>query len=287
MIGKYRRTLEFYGRLLRHGYVTRCSKPVSQSPVGGAVVDVSVLDLRERRSLSFHMFRDRLFLLTEFMVGGHYLRQIALIRDRLRTRGIDRPLGIVDAGANVGLFSLFCHIKIGVDIPMRVVGFEPFSENAELCVENWRRNRLTFDVRHEALAAASTPGAPLYVLSTVGATINRAEVDAYLQARGARTIPTETVSISTLDALLPRLDLQRVDLLKLDIEGAEELALRGAEATIRQHEPFILCSYEHHQNDKAAIIAIVEAISPRYRVEDDPHTRLLTFIPPVDTALEH
>lgn len=287
MIGKYRRTLEFYSRLLRHGYLTRCSKPVRQSPVGGAVVDVSVLDLRARRSIAFRMFRDRLFLLTEFMADGHYLRQMDLVRDRLRTRAVDRPLGIVDAGANVGLFSLFLRVKIGTDIPMTVVGFEPFSENADLCAENWTRNGLTFELRHEALSESSTPDAPLYVLSTVGATINRAEVDAYLEARGARTIPTETVVVSTLDALLPRLDLPKVDLLKLDIEGAEELALRGAHDTVRRHQPFILCSYEHHQNDKAAIVAIVHAISPGYRVDDDPHTRLLTFMPPGDKALGH
>ena len=286
MTGKYRRALEFYGRLLRHGYVTRCSKPLRQSPVGGAVVDVSVMDLRQRRSISFRMFRDRLFLLTEFMAGGHYLRQIDRIRDRLRQRAIDRPLGVIDAGANVGLFSLFLRVKVA-DVPMRVVGFEPFSENAELCEGNWRRNGLTFDLRHEALSESSAPGAPLYVLSTIGATINRAEVDAYLEARGARTIPTETVPVSTLDELLPRLDLHQVDLLKLDIEGAEELALRGARETVRRHQPFILCSYEHHQNDKAAIVAIVHSISPAYRVEDDPQTRLLTFTPPVGAAPGH
>jgi FkbM family methyltransferase len=47
---------------------------------------------------------------------------------------------------------------------------------------------------------------------------------------------SDWVPMRTIDSL----KLERLDLLKLDIEGMEPRALRGAEATIRQHKPVII-----------------------------------------------
>ena len=44
----------------------------------------------------------------------------------------------------------------------------------------------------------------------------------------------------SLDALVVEENLQRVDMIKLDIEGAEYDALLGAEATIRRYGPALL-----------------------------------------------
>ncbi len=50
----------------------------------------------------------------------------------------------------------------------------------------------------------------------------------------------EAVRVQRLDDIVAELGIERVDFIKADIEGAEELALRGAEETIRKHEPAIL-----------------------------------------------
>lgn len=44
----------------------------------------------------------------------------------------------------------------------------------------------------------------------------------------------------TLDQLF--LDAERLDLIKIDIEGHEPKALRGAEKVIRKHRPVIICA---------------------------------------------
>ena len=36
----------------------------------------------------------------------------------------------------------------------------------------------------------------------------------------------------------------KVDFIKIDVQGAEELALRGAEEVLRQHKPEIICEFE-------------------------------------------
>lgn len=50
----------------------------------------------------------------------------------------------------------------------------------------------------------------------------------------------EAVQVQRLDDIVRELGIERVDFVKADIEGAEELALRGAEETIRKHGPVIL-----------------------------------------------
>ncbi len=51
------------------------------------------------------------------------------------------------------------------------------------------------------------------------------------------------VSTDTLDNILKSEELDRVDLIKIDVEGAEYLVLRGAEQTIRKYQPVII--FEH------------------------------------------
>ncbi len=63
------------------------------------------------------------------------------------------------------------------------------------------------------------------------------------------TRPTLTVRQFTLDSL----ELPRVDLIKLDLEGMEQAALDGADETIKRCKP-VMC-VEIIKSDKAAIIA--------------------------------
>jgi FkbM family methyltransferase len=49
----------------------------------------------------------------------------------------------------------------------------------------------------------------------------------------ARWDPLESVRMKRLDSVVPELELTRIDLLKLDVEGHELAALRGADQTLR------------------------------------------------------
>ena len=51
------------------------------------------------------------------------------------------------------------------------------------------------------------------------------------------------VAVATIDALVAELNLSRVDFIKLDIEGAEREALKGAAVTLKKHHPRIMIEY--------------------------------------------
>jgi hypothetical protein len=54
---------------------------------------------------------------------------------------------------------------------------------------------------------------------------------------------TVTVATRTLDDLVPGETGRRLSLVKLDIEGAESLALAGARRLLAEHRPAIYCEF--------------------------------------------
>ena len=86
---------------------------------------------------------------------------------------------------------------------------------------------------------------------------------------GAGTLEVRAV---TVDELVSELGLERVDLLEMDIEGAERHALAGARETIRRFAPEIAVCIHHLPDDPEAVFAVMDEIRPEYqRRADDRH----------------
>ena len=79
---------------------------------------------------------------------------------------------------------------------------------------------------------------------------------------GEARAPTDTI-----DALVARGDVDRVDFIKLDIEGAELRALRGAEATLRRFRPRMAVAAYHKPDDLAAIPGYLAGLQLGYRFQ--------------------
>lgn len=158
-------------------------------------------------------------------------------------RYVERQLGagmtFIDVGANQGFYALLAAKKVGRE--GRVIAFEPAPRERERLERNLRLNGHR-NVRVEPWALGdAAANAPLYVC---------------LGAEGALTSlrpPTHDtplrqvvldVPITTLDAYASSHTLPRVDMIKLDIEGGELAALRGARATIETHRPIIVAEIE-------------------------------------------
>ena len=81
---------------------------------------------------------------------------------------------------------------------------------------------------------------------------------------GEGTVRCDLVSI---DDVVREEGLDRVDCIKLDVEGGELDALRGAEATIRRFRPrLIICLY-HKPEDLVTLPLLVKSFVPDYRLE--------------------
>lgn len=79
----------------------------------------------------------------------------------------------------------------------------------------------------------------------------------------------ETVSI---DDFVAEQNLARLDLIKLDIEGAELSTLRGAEQTVRRFRPKLAVAVYHNWDDLITIPAFVESLDLDYEFYLDHFT---------------
>jgi FkbM family methyltransferase len=86
-----------------------------------------------------------------------------------------------------------------------------------------------------------------------------------LQFRGSRAGPT--VALTTIDKLTSELGLQRVDFIKMDIEGAERQALIGAKQTVERFRPRMAISLEHRPADITEIPALIRSLWPALKTE--------------------
>jgi FkbM family methyltransferase len=76
----------------------------------------------------------------------------------------------------------------------------------------------------------------------------------------------------SLDALVADGTVPRVDFIKMDIEGAELDALKGAAETIRRFRPRLAISIYHRPEDYYTIREFIRKLHPRYRFYLDNYT---------------
>lgn len=136
---------------------------------------------------------------------------------------------VIDVGAHIGYFTRLAAKLAGRN--GRVFAFEPDEENAVLLAQNTRRYGT---VRIEKSAVGEKNGrVPFYhVRGSTGCHSTIAQVDAE---------PSE-VPVITLDSFLSSAGAERIDIIKMDIEGGELSALRGMEK-ILYSKPQLIVEY--------------------------------------------
>ena len=181
--------------------------------------------------------------------GRYELNELDFIRRTVRP-----GQHVVDCGAHIGYFAM--HLADAVGPAGSVSAFEPFPPNAECLERSILENHFESRVRLDRSAVGAAPGS----LSLVYApnTINSG--GAFLQGPGE--IPTghttQTVPVVALDRLsLPR----PISFIKADIEGAEPLAFRGADALLRADRPVILSELHPLQLDRVSGVTPAQFIA--------------------------
>jgi FkbM family methyltransferase len=163
-------------------------------------------------------------------VGRHIYYGIFERRDVLRLSRIVKPGHvIVDAGANIGYYSLlFARWLQGSGA---VHAFEPFPDTARRFLRNLELNpELQRTVRLHELALSNRSGM-----------VGMAEPDsANCGCNYISQTSSGGIRAITLDEFVKEHGLTRLDLLKIDVEGAEVSLLRGAEETLRRLRPVIM-----------------------------------------------
>lgn len=144
----------------------------------------------------------------------------------------------LDVGANIGIFT-----KAFAERFEKVVAFEPIPD-VRACLE---RN-VPDNVSVEPYAVSDRAGRVIMhqtVKASGGSFIANdpnVAVPAGAKTAGPRAIPVE---LRTIDSF----GFEQVGLIKLDIQGAEFLALKGAEQTIRRCRPVVLIEEKPRKED--------------------------------------
>jgi FkbM family methyltransferase len=155
---------------------------------------------------------------------------------------------VVDGGANIGGFTLVAASIVGPSGAVHAVEAAPAT--AALLRRSVALNPHVRVTVHE-LALAAEPGELDFTTFQPGLGIA-----SFAPAREGAVV---TVQVTTLDALSAA--LQRVDLVKLDVEGAELRALQGATRLLAEQRPLLLIEIEPaHLARQGASPAAVEAL---------------------------
>ena len=144
-------------------------------------------------------------------------------KQRLISREVQPGSVFWDVGANVGFYSLLAAKFVGSG---KVFAFEPVPRNLSYLQEHLALNRVT-NVEVLAMAVSDRNGTSSFEIEETG-------FMGHLADEGRITVPT-----ATLDTLVEEGKVLPPDLVKMDIEGAEVMALRGASRTFQRFRPVL------------------------------------------------
>ncbi len=160
---------------------------------------------------------------------GHYLYFGFLDRSAEKLFSLcTETSNVIDVGANIGWTALQLARRA---VHGNVYGFEPDPYNWKRCQENVKRNALG---NLEVLSVA---------LGSKESTLNM-EVRTPSNRGGNRIVPgglggTISVQVCRMDQSPPVNKLDKIDLIKIDVEGYELQVLKGAEGLLLKHKPIL------------------------------------------------
>jgi len=158
---------------------------------------------------------------------------------------------VVDLGANIGLFSIYVKELYP---KTKIYAFEPEKRNFELLKRNMKKYKETYLYKK---AVGDKNKKEDLILSR--SYLSHSLKDSFYKYWD-NTLLTEKVDVVTLDKIIKN----RIDVIKIDVEGYEEKAITGAENIIKTYSPLLLVAIEHFKEQKKNIINILNKINPCY-----------------------
>ena len=183
---------------------------------------------------------------------GHKMRVIEndLIGEEIIKKGIFDRTGIellrfllqkipeavvLDIGANIGNHSvaIASYVK-------QLYCFEVQPKLLALLAENLRLNKIENAHIFDFGLSNANKKLPVYIDNT--GNLGRSTLESSLQSPD---FTTDLVNLKQGDAVLAENNVKKVDLIKIDIEGHEIMALLGLQETIQQHRPIITMEWNN------------------------------------------
>lgn len=150
---------------------------------------------------------------------------------------------VIDGGGFQGVFAVYAGKKVGPE--GRVICYEPDDALARLIEKNLKLNGLEKTVTVVRRGLWNRSGELAF--DTRG---NAGNID----FDGERAdVLTERVLVASLDEEVERLGLERVDLIKMNIEGAEIEACQGCEKLVQKFSPHFAVASNHTRDGEQTV----------------------------------
>ena len=166
---------------------------------------------------------------------------------------------VLDCGANIGQYSK----RVLEQGAAKVIAIEPAPENLE-CL---RRNLASEIAQGRAIVYPKGVWDKEDVLPMIIDDDNSG-TDSFVISNNNKKKQIQ-LPLTTIDKIVDELGLSNIDIIKMDIEGSERNALRGAERTLANFHPRLAIAVYHLPDDPEIIIGLTKKIVSSYKVDCD------------------
>lgn len=201
---------------------------------------------------------------------GHHSTHIAkFLQEHLRP-----DMTFVDVGANMGELTLVAGKRLEHG---RVLAFEPVPDIFEELSRNVAINNLSRVELFNIGLFDTTASLPIFRLRDINfGTINDGVPSLFSTGDDRQQV---MVPLRRFDELARQCSLQRLDVMKIDVEGAEIMVLRGAEASIKRFRPIIITELSDENFQRAGytsddLISYLKSLEYDVQILDDPRGRI-------------
>jgi FkbM family methyltransferase len=160
--------------------------------------------------------------------GIFEIEEIEFVRQILKPGDI-----FFDVGANGGLYTIIAAKHVGDN--GHVYTFEPGERELKLLHHNIAINNLT-NVTIIESAVSNIKGKANFAISVDGAMNSLSKTN----HPGQKIQEWQTVEVTTIDDIVQEFNVKRIDLMKIDVEGAEKQVLAGAKKFLDSQKEIIL-----------------------------------------------
>ncbi|QLQ30638.1 MAG: FkbM family methyltransferase [Candidatus Thiothrix singaporensis] len=161
------------------------------------------------------------------LLGGGYEQHLFKFFNQTLKPG----MVFMDIGANIGFYSMFAASKVGAD--GKVISFEPNTENCRLILLGMHRNKFQ-NIALYPFALGDRTGYALF--------------STHIGSNGGLIADTEAMLLNPNCTIVPIIPLdnlitEKVDVIKIDVEGAEGLVVSGAKGLLEKHRPIVASEF--------------------------------------------
>ncbi len=181
-------------------------------------------------------------------------RQRQPMRDQVKSGEV-----VIDCGANIGFFTREA-LNAGAS---KVMAIEPLPQNAECLRRTFAREITEGRVIVEQRAAWEKEASLELTALPENSEMATVVLERELIQGGMKYIKIR-VPATPIDTMVRQRGLVRVDLIKMDIEGAERHALEGASWTVRSYKPRLSLAAYHLGDDVHVLTSIAARLRPDY-----------------------